>query len=418
MTDNNESMDIRDLLVAAHEEAADISSSDDNVGSGKEPKEQSSGPTDQDGVTGVDTSDKAPSKAKKTKGDSVSSDVTDTKKAAASDDDRAADGKKTVKDQTSGKPEDKEAAEKAAAEVATTKAKEEAPKNWSDLDKNTFSKLDKDGQEFLLRRHKEMEADYTKKTQEIANFKADYDPVDQLLKPHEAQMKAAGFSNKAQLIGAWFNVEKALVEGKGIDIISSLVKNYRIDPQQLVAALTNPQQPQQSPPQPSATAVLPPEVLEKINKLESTLGTYEQERQQRQEQAHLDAVKTIDVQINTFKDAKDAQGQLLHPHFAEVEADMAKLAMAAKADGEVLTLDQLYDKAVWANTSTRTKILSAQQQAADKTRNEEARAKAAAAKKAGSAVQGAPGAGHAAGPKKGDLSVRQLLEEAADDYTA
>jgi hypothetical protein len=58
-------------------------------------------------------------------------------------------------------------------------------------------------------------------------------------------------------------------------------------------------------------------------------------------------------------------------------------------------LDQLYETAVYANPATREKVLTAQRQQEEAKRVEEAKAKAASARKAGSSVTGAPGSGQA-----------------------
>src|SRR5688572_5545630 len=44
----------------------------------------------------------------------------------------------------------------------------EAPSRWSDADKAMFAQQPREVQEFLVSRSKEMEADYTRKTQEVA----------------------------------------------------------------------------------------------------------------------------------------------------------------------------------------------------------------------------------------------------------
>src|SRR5690349_15192904 len=65
-------------------------------------------------------------------------------------------------------------AEKPEGEAAETKPDtREAPANWKAADKETFKALPAEAQDFLLRRHKEMEAGLTKKTQEIATFRKD-----------------------------------------------------------------------------------------------------------------------------------------------------------------------------------------------------------------------------------------------------
>ncbi len=128
-------------------------------------------------------------------------------------------------------------------------------------------------------------------------------------------------------------------------------------------------------------------------------------------------------QINSFAKASDKDGALLHPHFADVEADMAKLHQAALARKEdPPTLEQLYETAVWTNTSTRALLTQAQRDAfqreaadKDRERTEQARVKAEAARKAGSSIRGAPGSGQAPDARRSGRTLRDDLMEAAED---
>ena len=70
------------------------------------------------------------------------------------------------------------------------------PPNWKTSDKEIFNTLPEPAQKFLLDRHKAMEADHTRKTQAIAEFRREYEPVDQLFAPHRAFMKERGISSR------------------------------------------------------------------------------------------------------------------------------------------------------------------------------------------------------------------------------
>lgn len=131
--------------------------------------------------------------------------------------------------------------------------------------------------------------------------------------------------------------------------------------------------------------------------------------------------------IDSFKDAKDASGNLLHPHFSAVEDQMTRLAVAARASGTpVPSLDELYDQAVWANTSTRQAMFEAQRaadeaqrKAADAERAKEARAKAERAKRAASSVTGSPSLGQPGGRSvNGEASIRDSLLAAFEEVQA
>jgi hypothetical protein len=147
--------------------------------------------------------------------------------------------------------------------------------------------------------------------------------------------------------------------------------------------------------------------------------------QQQRRESEMTAHQVMST-IGQFRDATDPAGKPLHPHFAEVEDDMAALAHAARArGGDVPSLDQLYDQAVWANTSTRQKLQAemsaaaeAQRSQAEVRRREEARAKAESARRASASVTGAPGTGQAASRRQASSSVREALEAAMEEHEA
>ena len=64
----------------------------------------------------------------------------------------------------------------------------EAPQHWSEVDRQQFRKLPPSQQEFLLNRHSAMEADYTKKAQQVAEYRQQ---IAQFLQQQEAQRQQA-----------------------------------------------------------------------------------------------------------------------------------------------------------------------------------------------------------------------------------
>jgi hypothetical protein len=325
------------------------------------------------------------------------------------------------------KPEGESEPEK-KSEVAS----KEPPANWPAAEKAMFKTMPEPVQQFLLKRHSAMEADYTKKTQAIASFKNEYEPVDKLFAPHIEQMKAKGFSPRT-LIESWAKVETELAAGpdSATRIIQGLIKGYNIPVAKIAAALGVKSAPAAEPeidpatgqrklpvPEVQQQIQLPPELLERLGRVEQFATTEQQRRANEAQARQRDAENGVMSQIEKFKSASDDKGNLLHPHFEDVEADMTALANAhLSMKQSVPALDDLYERAVWANPSTREKVRTAETQAAEKDRAEKARAKAAAAKRASASVTGAPGAGQApSGSKRGsELSLREQLLEAAEE---
>ena len=309
----------------------------------------------------------------------------------------------------------------------------EAPPTWSAADKEMLKKLPPEAAEFLLRRERDTTADYTRKTQQIAEFRKDFEPVAQLLSPHMAQIRAAGFT-PATLIQAWHGVEAKLVAGQGLEVVRDLVTNYKIDKYALarelgLTAAATPAAGIERPAAPDAASgvQLPPEVINELNTLKQRQHQFDQFLTNQQQTAYREQENRVMSTIVAFRDAKSPDGALLHPHYDELENDMIAQLAAARTRGHEPTLDELYETAVWANTSTRGKVLAeqnaaheAQRKSAENQARKDARAKAEQARRAGSSVTGAPGSGQSpsSGARGGDMSLRDALSAAFDDVAA
>lgn len=359
---------------------------------------------------------------------------------------------KFVKQETEAKPKDSETAAetKPASEAAEadkgagkeadkatgTEAKpepdkqaaatgREPPAHWSRADKEMFAAQPPAAQDFLLRRHAAMEADYTKKTGDIANLRKEYGPIDEMFRPHADALKAKGLT-PGGVIRAWANVENALVQGKGVDVVTGLVRGYGIDRNALAKALgfsqPVPEPPQADPNKTNGTGghavqpmQLPPELIEELRTLRQGYDAIRQTNERERAAAAQAREAEVSRSIETFKGAKDAKGELLHPYYEDVEAEMTRLALAAVASKQpVPPLQELYETAVWANPSTRAALQSREKRDQEAKVAEEARAKAERARRAGSSVTGAPGSGQARAVHA-ERSLREELEEAAAD---
>jgi hypothetical protein len=311
------------------------------------------------------------------------------------------------------------------------------PVTLSKEDQEAYKKLPPEAQKMVAAVVKRQDAEFTRKTQAIAALKNEYEPVSKIFEPYRDQMRQAGFTPRT-IIEAWANVEQRLMHGEGVDVIKSLVQNYKIDPAKLADAIgiqrgaapaQTEQTPQfyvdpasgqlvQQPPQyqPQELEALVKQRLEQaLGPIHQRLAAEDQQRAQQQRQQQIERENRVSTEIDQFQNSQDDKGNLQHPHFEEVEAQMTALAQAAIASRQpVPPLKELYETAVWANPSTRAKEIAARETAQREKASAEARAKAAAAKKAGSSVTGAPGAGQTQVASKSQ-SLREQLEEAAAD---
>lgn len=351
--------------------------------------------------------------------------------AASGERRRGPDGKFLPKDA------DPDAIEAAPPAAETPKAAEEQPKpeaapkpsdptaRWPEADKTMFKSLPKEAQDFVLRRHRDMEADYTKKTGAIAEFKKTYEPVDQMFAPFRAQMQQQGWT-PGTLIKAWAEVEQQLMSGRGHEVVARIIKDYRVDTSKVpgIAAVqptnTATAQPVPGPTfDPAVEQLLDARFGKLITPLQQQLQALANEATGRQRAMQLEQQRAAEQTVQGFIDAKSPTGEIAHPFYSEVEAEMVTLARADRQMGKTPDLNELYDRAVWANPSTREKLRAAESAALVAKANETARAKAAAARKASASVTGAPSAGQTpTAPKSGAKSLREALEEAAAEHEA
>lgn len=324
-----------------------------------------------------------------------------------------------------GEKEAAEAKEPAAEKAADLPAEfQKTLSGWKPADQAMFKKQSPEAQAFLMRRHGEMVTDYTKKLQGVSRLKTEYDPVDQMLAPYREQMKQKGFTPHS-LIEAWANVEKQLISpgDAPVNVVAGIVRAYNIDRAKLLTALGVPQPQRQrqngeAVPTNGATAPiqLPPEIaarLSELDTLKQQVSGLTSAQQNTINAARAAAEQRAESEATKFRSAADASGNLLHPYVDEVESDMLALAQAhARSQQPVPPIEELYERAVWANPSTRQKLLTAREQAEDKKRADQARAKAKAAKNAGVSVTGAPGTSQASPVRNApERSLREELEE-------
>lgn len=309
----------------------------------------------------------------------------------------------------------------------------------SAVDKEKFNGLPQEAKDILAGIAKQQNADYTRKTQAIAQLKNEYEPVEQMFAPHRDIMRQKGFTPKS-LITAWFNVENDLMSGNGAKVIKGLVDGYKLDPRQIAQVLGISGAPQRQtngngqahfddagnvvPAVEQGQQVqLPPEVQARLDELARRQDAIDNANRARNDheaaavrRARVDAEQKAETDIETFKSADDGKGNMLHPHFEDVEDAMTTIALGyANRKQPIPPLQELYETAVWANPSTRAKLLAADKQAEEEKARKEARDKAARATKAGSSTTGTPGSGQAT-LKPVERSLREELEANFDAH--
>jgi len=230
----------------------------------------------------------------------------------------------------------------------------EAPKNWSEEVRSKFKDLPRDAQEYMLKRDKEMTADYTRKTQEVAQQRKSFESLDKVIAPMRQQIAASGVG-EAEYISRLLNADlalrnnpkmalKQLAQGYGIDLssIEETVDWNDSDPQ-----ITQLQQQNQA-------------ILAELNQFKKQ--NLQSARQQ------------TENQISAFAESKDEKGNLKYPHFEQVRVKMGNLIDAGEAKG----LEDAYAKSIRLDDDLYKQSLDSQRKSAKA--EEDARRKAAVEK--------------------------------------
>lgn len=244
----------------------------------------------------------------------------------------------------------------------------------------------------------------TRRDQEFADYRRQIDPVYQVLAPYEQRYALQGMSlqqgvqqlfQSAEFLSSspdeafpWLassytpsnpgQTLSALAQAWGVDV-NALDQPY-IDP--TVSALLNPLQQQ-------------------VQQLQQQI------HQQQAGQTHQQQASLIN-EISAFEEAKDANGQLLHPHFREVFEDMLKAINMGYAND----VGTAYQIASQINPQVRERAQAGAAEAARKKAMDEATARTASAEKAEKASRTVIGKG------KGNLSSNLSLREAFDKASA
>lgn len=293
----------------------------------------------------------------------------------------------------------------------------QAPEHWSAEDKATFAKLQPEGQAFLLKRHGEMEAEFTRKSQASAGavqFTQALAPV--FTDPHVAGMLKKEGTSPVQAIQQWAQFYKMGNSERQEDkftLLVDLTQRMGLDPARIFAALQN-----QSPPVPPG---LPPEAMQDpavrfiadhlgrtTNDLNALKGELQAIRAQEQKAREDMGVRSARQGIDGFADEKGADGRPLRPYFDAVLPIVIDL-FKVNPNRE---LAEAYETACWAHPEVRKQLLAAEQHRAQSA-NDLAKARAAVRGNTRGVTAPAVRPPGADGPSKG--SLRDAIERSADE---
>ena len=210
-----------------------------------------------------------------------------------------------------------------------------APKHWPKEEQEIFNAWDANVQHQVMDRYKAMEGDYTKKTQALAKYKKRNESLDEIYGPFRDDFQRAGMDEVAatrQLLAAHKYLRedpqqalKWLAQSYGVDLKAvnddTAIEDEYADPQMKA-------------------------MQQQIAQLQGTINNQQQQAQNMQKQE-------VQAMIDNFQTAKDADGNLKHPHFDVVQNQMSGLI----SSGVAKDIESAYEMAVYANPETRAKVL-------------------------------------------------------------
>jgi hypothetical protein len=241
----------------------------------------------------------------------------------------------------------------------------QAPEHWSAEDKATFARLPQEGKTFLLKRHGEMEAEFTRKSQASAGavqFTQALAPV--FNDPQiAASLRQAGV-HPAQAVHEWASWHKMGTSPNQQDkftLLVNLTQRMGLDPARIFSALSGSSSPDHlglSPEDLKDPAVK--YIADHIGKTNGEIQALRNEFQQRQ-QAEQQArehwgLRNARQGIDGFADEKSKDGRPLRPHF---DAVLPQLIDMFKVNPQ-RDLAEAYDAACWAHPEVRKQLLAAE----------------------------------------------------------
>ena len=273
-------------------------------------------------------------------------------------DDEPKGGEKPVVDDKAADDEtaaDADAGKKAAAEAGKEGGKEPVkpdapvvrppPKSWQKDMHEWWGKTPKEAQDYIELRERQM-------LDGIEQYKTDAHYAKSLrdvLSPYRPMIQAYGME-EPQAIQALLNAQYRLTSGSPETrkaAYEQLGRNLG-----LVEGKAG-----------ADGAALPPELQDRLDRIESTLTARQQ-------------AEVNEVRQRTAAEVEAFASNEAHPYFDEVADDIIALIKGGKS------LDEAYEKAVWANPVTRQKEIARIQTEADAKRREKAKQDAEAAKRA------------------------------------
>jgi|TARA_R110000823_G_scaffold65480_2_gene153585 hypothetical protein len=216
------------------------------------------------------------------------------------------------------------------------------PEHWSSADKTEFGSLPDDARDFVLRRYKSMEGDYTEKTKALADERGRFEKLDQVLAPHREQFARSGV-DEAAAIAQLFQAQQFL-QTQPVEALRWLAQTTGVDLSLLAPTDSSEDDSEWVDPD--------------VKQLQQRLSHQEQYMASMQEQQNRERETVFVQQVNAFNAETGTDGKLVHPHMEAATPQMAALLKS----GQAQTLQDAYDKSVWMVPEIRDQMIKSSQE--------------------------------------------------------
>jgi hypothetical protein len=247
----------------------------------------------------------------------------------------------------------------------------QAPNHWPKDFAAKFEALEPPAQHLFMQRYKDLEGDYTKKTQAIAKYKKRQDAFDEIMQPFKGDFERAGMDDVGavrQLLAAHDYLRK-----DPQNAIAWLANQYGVD----TSAIGN---------DPALEDEFADPQVKQLQQQVAQLTGFIQNQQTQQQSYEQASTQSF---IDQFAAETDASGNPAHPHFEQVRSVMGSLI----SSGNATDLKSAYEAAVYANPELRQeelkRVAASQSQAKVKTEAVQKAKKAQRSKVRGSATPAA-----------------------------
>lgn len=222
----------------------------------------------------------------------------------------------------------------------------EAPGSWSEPDREVFAGLPRDAQRVIIRRQADLEKDYTRKREEVAALARSAEMATQVLRSAVGPTATPDMvAPMLQKYAAW---DLALRGPQKVAAVKRLMSQFGINPDSLLDEDAD-----------GAGEQVDPVNQHLLNRMQRLEGERLQDLRTRQS----DHVAQMERTADSFREARDGDGKLLHPYLDRVEEIMVRQVKsdqaAVQADPE-RKLQEIYDSACWEEPGVRAELIAAE----------------------------------------------------------